>query len=119
MWLTGREGKNTRFYGMGNLVGWLLASDYAYAGLVKMPEVSEVGKFIFKINAGGKDGLALLGFNVATEEACTDAMDAVWTALHKSFTSAEITQMGLDPITIEHALCKFKRLYNNCVAKVR
>ena len=74
---------------------------------------------MFKINAGGKDGLALLGFNVATKKACADATDSLWTALHGSFTSAEIAQMGLDPITLEHALCKFKRLYKGCIAKVR
>lgn len=109
-WLGGSVGNKKRFFGIGNLVGWLLASDYVYAGLVKMPEVSEVGEIIFKINAGGKHGLQLLGFNVDTKEACGEAMVSVWTAVHKFFTPAEIEEMGLDPITLEHALCKFKRL---------
>jgi hypothetical protein len=116
-WLTGREGKHTRFYGMGNLVGWLLASDYAYAGLVDIPEVSVVGEIIFKINAGGMAGLELLGLKVDTKEACAEAMRLAWTAVNKSLTPTEIVNMGLDPITLEHALCKFKRL-KGTIAKV-
>jgi hypothetical protein len=110
LWVTGREGKKTRFYGMGNLVGWLLASDYAYAGLVQMPEPSKVGEIIFKINAGGKSGLALLGFNVNTQEACAEAMKSFCDAVHKLLTPEEVNRMGIDPVTLEHALCKFSRL---------
>jgi len=113
-WLT----SSGRFYGMGNLVGWLLASDYAYAGLVAMPGASAVGEIIFKINAGGKGGLELLGFDVNTQEACADAMVVVWEAVQNTFTPAEIEEMVLDPITLEHALCKFKRLYKKCIAGV-
>lgn len=110
LWLTGREGKKTRFYGMGNLVGWLLASDYAYAGLIQMPEPSEVGEIIFKINAGGKSGLALLGFKVNTQEACAEAMTSVCDAVHVLLTPKEINEMGINSITLEHALCKLSRL---------
>jgi len=116
-WLTGKEGKKTRFYGMGNLVGWLLASDYVYAGLVQMPEASKVGEIIFKINAGGKSGLELLGFKVDTQEACAESMRSVWVAIHKLLTPGEIDKMGIDPITLEHALCKFSRL-KGCISKV-
>jgi len=111
-WFTSQEGRKTRFFGMGNLVGWLLASDYAYAGLVTMPDVSEVGKIIFKIDAGGKAGLRLLGFKVDTSEECVQSLSTLWTVLHSFLTQAEIEEMGLDdPVTLEHALCKFKRLY--------
>jgi hypothetical protein len=113
LWLVGNKDGKKRFFGMGNLVGWLLASDYAYAGLVNMPDASEVGKTIFKINAGGKDGLALLGFDVDTPEACSKAMNKIWNAICSNFSSVEIEEMGLDAITIEHALCKFKRLYRD------
>ena len=117
-WLTGNEGSKKRFYGMGNLVGWLLASDYAYAGLIEMPDASKVGEIIFDIDAGGKGGLKLLGFNVDTKEGCVKATRAVWAGVHELFTPMEIDKMGLDPITLEHALCKFKRLYRTCVAQV-
>ena len=86
LWVTGREGKKTRFYGMGSLVGWLLASDYAYAGLVQAPEPSKVGEIMFKINAGGKSGLALLRFNVSTQEACAEAM--------RSLLNSEVRLIG-------------------------
>lgn len=117
-WLTGKTGSGTRFYGMGNLVGWLLATDYAYAGLVTMPDVSEVGRIIYDIGAGGKGGLKLLGFDVSTKEACAKAMERVWAKVQEHLTSAELSQMGLEPITLEHALCKFSRLYKKCIAKV-
>ena len=117
-WFTGHQENGTRFFGMGNLVGWLLASDYAYAGLVAMPNASKVGEIIFKINAGGRDGLGLLGFEVATKEACAEAMLSLWAMVQTHFLPSEIDKMGLEPITLEHALCKFKRLYGKCISKV-
>ena len=110
-WLTGDCEGRTRFFGMGNLAGWLLASDYAYAGLVSMPEISEVGKIIFKINAGGKGGLAFLGFDVSSPEACVESLSRLWAAIQTQLSPAEIQAMGLDFVTLEHALCKFQRLH--------
>lgn len=111
-WFIGNmEGGGTRFFGMGYLVGWLLASDYAYAGLVNEPSMSEVGRVIFKIDAGGKAGLALLGLGVGTAEACATSLSDLWDVILAQFTRAEINEMGLDPITLEHALCKYKRLW--------
>lgn len=118
-WFTGHEVDGTRFFGMGNLVGWLLASDYAYAGLVATPDASEVGEIIFKIDAGGKDALELLGFDVRNKEACGQAMSCLWDTVRAQFLPAEISKMGLEPITLEHALCKFKRLNKNCISMVR
>jgi hypothetical protein len=109
-WLIGKEGRESRFFGMGPLVGWLLASDYASAGLVDMPQPSEVGGIIFDINAGARAGLGLLGYDVRSKEACAEAMRSLWSEVTESFTGEEIDEMGLDPITLEHALCKLKRL---------
>lgn len=117
-WLTGHVVDGTRFFGMGNLVGWLLASDYAYAGLVATPDASEVGEIIFKIDAGGRDALELLGFDVRTKEACGQAMSYLWKTVETQFLPAEISKMGLEPITLEHALCKFKRLNQNYISMV-
>lgn len=110
-WFTGSEGHATRFYGMGPLVGWLLASDYAYAGLVDMPDAREVGKIIFKINAGGRGGLRLLGLDADTASACGESMSNLWDEICDHFDAAEIKEMGLNAITLEHALCKFERLW--------
>ena len=73
---------------MGNLVGWLLASDYAYTGLVALPHAPKVGEIIFQINAGGKGGLELLGFDVSTKEACGEAMSSLWLEVQEFFTPA-------------------------------
>ncbi len=98
-------------------MGWLLASDYAYAGLVGMPDSAEVGEIIFRIDAGGRGGLRLIGFSVDTKEECAAAMLALWDLAQRFLTPAEIEEMGLDPIVLEHALCKFKRL-SKCIAEV-
>lgn len=117
-WLTGHEGKEKRFFGMGSLAGWLLASDYAHAGLIETPQASEVGRIIFKINAGGKGGLALLGYDTDTNDACAEAMESLCTVVDRFFSPDDIKKMGLDPISLEHALCKFKRLYQMSIASV-
>lgn len=117
-WFTGKEGKATRFFGMGNLVGWLLASDYAYAGLVALPDASKVGEIIFGINAGGMGGLKLLGFNVSTKEACAEAMSSLWMKVQELLSPEEIHELGIEPITLEHALCKFQRLNKTYISKV-
>jgi predicted GNAT family acetyltransferase len=83
-----------------------------------MPGAAEVGEIIFKIKAGGKDGLELLGFQVDTQESCAMAMETVWIMVQRCFTSDQINEMGLDPTTLEHALCKFKRMYAQCIANV-
>lgn len=114
-WLTGKEGNKTRFFGMGPLVGWLLATDYAYAGLVDMPRPSEVGEIIFAIDAGGKRGLKLLGYDVGTKESCTEAVRLLWDEVEWEFSPEGM--MGLDIITLEHALCKFSRLWDT-ISKV-
>lgn len=117
-WFTGKEGKATRFFGMGNLVGWLLASDYAYAGLVGLPDASKVGEIIFRINAGAKGGLELLGFDVSTKKSCMEAMSSLWLKVQGLLSPEEIHEMGIEPITLEHALCKFQRLYKKYISKV-
>lgn len=119
-WFTSTtQSKTSRFFGMGKLVGWLLASDYAYAGLVAPPDASRVGELIFQMDAGGKGGLELVGFDVSTEEACAEAMSSLWLKVQELFSAMEIQQMGLEPITLEHALCKFRRLYKSYISKVR
>jgi hypothetical protein len=116
-WFTGTVSGKKRFPGMGPLVGWLLASDYAYAGLVPMPSVSDVGRLIYKIDAGGKAGLELLGLKVGDIEACANSLQLVWDGVKSNFTTDEIANMGLEPITLEHALCKYKRIYGT-ISKV-
>lgn len=76
-----------------------------------MPDMSEVGEIIFRIDAGGKGGLSLLGLDVNTSEACAKSLNDVWAAIRTEFTQAEIGRMDLNAITLEHALCKFKRLH--------
>lgn len=112
-WFTGKEGLTKRFFGMGNLVGWLLASDYAAAGLVGVPSAQTVGRVIYSIDAGGRKGLKLLGFDVSTPDACGESMELTMAMVRKNFPPAELDQMGMDTITLEHALCKYSRLYEH------
>ena len=112
-WFTGREGSTKRFSGMGDLVGWLLASDYANAGLVGVPSAQTVGRIIFRMDARGRKGLELLGFDVSTQDACGESMELAMAMVKKTLSPTELEQMKMDTITLEHALCKYSKLYKH------
>jgi len=116
-WFTGGEGLTKRFYGMGNLVGWLLASDYANAGLVEVPDAQTVGMIIFSLDAGARRGLKLLELDVSTQDACGESMELAMAMVQENLSPVELEQMKMDTITLEHALCKYSRLYHH-ISKV-
>jgi hypothetical protein len=110
-WFTGKEGPNERFYGMGNLVGWLIASDYANAGLVEVPSAQTVGRIMFRIDAEGRKGLELLGLDASTQDACGKSVELAMAMVEKSLLPTELEQMKMDMITLEYALCQYSQLY--------
>ena len=110
-WFIGKEGSAKRFFGMGGLAGWLLASDYANAGLVGVPDAQMVGRIIFGVDAGSRKGLELLGFDVSMQDACGESMKLAMATLNENLSPMELEQMKMDTITLEHALCKYSRLY--------
>jgi hypothetical protein len=77
-----------------------------------------ITEVIFKIDAGGKDVLRLLGFEVTTEEECVKAISCLWVAVETYFSPSKIHKMGVEPITLKHTLCKSKRLYGKYISMV-
>ncbi|KAJ7234862.1 hypothetical protein C8J57DRAFT_1249008 [Mycena rebaudengoi] len=50
-----------RFAEIGALIGFLLAADFAYTGIVTFPDEPTVATIMHEINAGGVKGLELMG----------------------------------------------------------
>jgi hypothetical protein len=102
-----------RFPGSGKLTAYLLAADYAYAGIVDMPTCDEMGKIIFMIKGGGRNGLRLLRLlssDSASELQCISAFRCLHTYLSDCLSIEERVAMHFDVIMVEHALCKLTRL---------
>ncbi|TFY57520.1 hypothetical protein EVJ58_g6977 [Rhodofomes roseus] len=97
--------------GCGPLTATLLASDFVYAGKVKMPTVPEMGHVVASLKLGARAGLICLGLLSgvsATEgEVCT-AFVLAYNHLEAKLPAAVKSRMNLDVIMLEHALCKLK-----------
>lgn len=101
---------------IGLLIGYMIAADLAYTGVVEMPEPEEIGKMVGQLMKGGASGLWYLGLSPlekATGDAFMDFLQnqfvALYHAVDELLTAAEKEEMGWNPIVLEHALCKFKR----------
>ncbi|KAH9837948.1 uncharacterized protein C8Q71DRAFT_706298 [Rhodofomes roseus] len=98
--------------GCGPLTATLLASDFVYAGKVKMPTVPEMGHVVASLKLGARAGLIRLGLLSgvsATEgEVCT-AFVLAYNHLEAKLPAAVKSRMNFDVIMLEHALCKLKR----------
>ena len=110
-----------RFPQLGILIGFLLCGDYAYSGVAKIPTIEIVGECISRINSGGARGLELMGLleerspkghkhQRHDDTACIHAAQTVFQFVGNLLTSQEQIDVTYDPIMIENALCKFKRL---------
>ena len=42
---------------------------------------------------------------------CIESLELVWDGIQEHLLSDKIDQMRPEPITLEHALCKYKRLF--------
>ncbi|KAJ7447671.1 hypothetical protein FB451DRAFT_1035409 [Mycena latifolia] len=98
---------------VGNLTAHLLVADYVDRGVIEMPSVREMGRIIFKIKAGALGGLVQLGYladEQASEEEVINAFESLYQYLEAHLTSEETALMRFNPIMLEHALCKVKRV---------
>ena len=105
------------FYQVGLLARLLIAGDLAYAGVIPKPTIEEMGRMIALVNKGALNGLARLGLlnlpNKGTKlskEEVTVAFKVVHEYLTNNLTQEEQDNMGMDPIVIEHSLCKLTRV---------
>ncbi|KAF6746527.1 hypothetical protein DFP72DRAFT_1076366 [Ephemerocybe angulata] len=104
---------STAFPTMGPLIGYLLASDYALAGVVEKPTIRELGELVFSIRKGAYTGLSNLGFACATEDATAGALEVLHAEICRRLPETRRVQMGYDVFILEHMLCKFGRLSGN------
>jgi hypothetical protein len=102
--------------GLGPLTIYLIVADYASVGLIAMPTVAEMGKIIFQLKAGAYKCLGRLGFPTSTVGEAQFAFQSVYHDLESQFSLASAT-MPFNAITVEHSLCKFRRLNVNSFRK--
>ena len=88
-----------------------------YAGLIAEPSVEEMGSLIAAVGKGAVSGLILLRLlpPKPTRTYKYPPMQVVnaFTLLYndlKSSMDKEWVHMGLNPIVLEHSLCKLKRM---------
>ena len=114
-WLTSTDNRITRFRNIGSLSALLICGDLIEAGLVRMPTSRELGKLVFKVGKGAKDGMTKIGLvrNGADGKDLCDAFQSLDLVLQQELTDDEKNAMGYNVIMLEHTLCKIKRLMNS------
>ncbi|THH11569.1 hypothetical protein EW146_g7993 [Bondarzewia mesenterica] len=100
---------------VGNLTGYLLSADYAYAGLVEMPSTTDMGYIIHRIDAGAMKGLRVLGLLPTNRskppvDEVTEAFQRAYEFFDSNLTAEEKVRMGFNRIVTENLLCKVSRL---------
>ncbi len=101
---------------IGTLQAYLLASDYAIAGLATTPTPAEMAVVLQTIDAGGMKGLCLLNLPCSSLEEVTSSFQYVYEYLSQVIPTAWQQQMKFNIFVVEHSLCKYsssKRLNND------
>lgn len=111
-WLISTEKGKSLFRNIGSLTALLICGDLAEAGLVPMPSAKELGKLIFKVRKGAKEGMTAIGLigEEVNEEELGNAFESLDLALKQELTKDEKETMGYNIFMLEHTLCKIKRL---------
>ena len=100
------------FYNIGDLSALLIIGDLQESGFLPMVDAHVMGKLVAKVGKGAKDALKCLGLtNQHSDE--NDIANA-FVELHQHAMEAlnqeKQTKMVYNVITLEHGLCKYKRL---------
>ena len=101
------------FHSIGSLNALLICGDLAMAGIVNMPTKLEMGDLIFKLNKGVRGGLMKLGMigEYPSANEVINAFVSLCDYLEQHLTDEEKETMGYSTSMVEHACCKFKRLF--------
>ena len=111
-WLISKEDGKSLFHNIGSLTALLICGDLIEAGLVPMPSPEELGKLIFNLGKGAREGMIMIGlvkYKVNREELCK-AFKSLDLTLQQELTRDEKEAMGYNVIMLEHTLCKIKCL---------
>ncbi|THU96509.1 hypothetical protein K435DRAFT_858462 [Dendrothele bispora CBS 962.96] len=96
--------------GLGLFTSFMLAVDYAIAGLVRKPSPAGLGKIVWELKKGGQKGLRNLHYNVDTEQETVEAFCNFHTYLENCIGQRIKEKMMFDVFITEHLLCKDSRL---------
>lgn len=97
---------------MGSLITLLLAGDLVYAGKVAMPTAEEMGVIVADVKKGARSGLQD-AFIISPYTLAPDVKDGfvgLYNYLDTELTPDQKARITFDPITLEHILCKYKRV---------
>jgi hypothetical protein len=119
-WLISKDRKLnvSKFYNIGSLTALLICGDLIEAGIMAMPSSYELGRLIYKLGKGAKDGMQL--FNLvgegANEEDFCNAFASLDAHIEGRLGVEEKNAMGYNVVMLEHTLCKMKRLTTHKVS---
>ncbi len=91
----------------GSLQAYLLASDYAIAGVVTMPTFTEMAEVIHAIDSGGLHGLQQLELPCSIQEQTASSLCYLHDYLIQEIAPQRQQQMHFNIFVVEHALCKY------------
>ncbi|KAK0443413.1 uncharacterized protein EV420DRAFT_1649201 [Desarmillaria tabescens] len=100
---------------IGPLQAYLIASDYAIAGLATIPTPAEMAKVILTINSSGIKGLCLLNLPWSNENEIASSLQYVYEYLLQEIPTMQQEQMKFNIFVIEHSLslCKMSQASSN------
>ncbi|KAI0683761.1 hypothetical protein BC835DRAFT_1422990 [Cytidiella melzeri] len=107
------EGKKHLLEGAGDLSEYMLLADMHAAGVVDSPTPDVVGRLVASLAKGGVAGLILLGYTAkgAGRFAVQSAFVKFYEDMRSLLSEDQLQRMQWNPITAEHTLCKFSRMY--------
>ncbi len=91
----------------GSLQAYLLASDYAIAGVVTMPTFTEMAEVIHAIDSGGLHGLQQLELPCSIQEQTASSLRYLHDYLIQEIAPQRQQQMHFNIFVVEHTLCKY------------
>ncbi len=117
-WLISKENGVTKFRNIGSLTALLICGDIIEAGIIPMPSSHELGKLIYKVGKGAKDGMLMFGLvrKGANAEDFCKAFTSLDNYVERALGVEEKKAMGYNVVMLEHTLCKMKRLTTHKVS---
>ena len=100
------------FHNIRDLSALLIIGDLLESGFLPMVDAHVMDKLVAKVGKGAKDALKCLG--LINQHSNEDAIANAFVELHQhameAFNQEKQTTMVYNVITLEHGLCKYKRL---------
>jgi hypothetical protein len=101
------------FHNIGDLSAMLIIGDLLESGFLPMVDAQVMGKLVAKVGRGAKDGLECLGLidRYSDEKTVVDAFVELDEHAMDAINQEKKSTMVYNIITLEHGLCKYKRLH--------